>query len=119
MASYTTRLVTTASTNLTLLSPAPAANLHGWVLTNTAAYAIFVKFFWFVQNGTALAPTVGTTAPSFTLTVNAASTLQSDYENGLNNRGDLWVAATKLAADADTTALVAGDGLLTFILGGT
>lgn len=117
MASITTRLVTTASTNLTRLSPAPAQNLHGWVLNNTAAYAIYVKFFWFQQSGTNLAPTVGTTLPAFTVTVPTVASKELNFENALTGEGDLWVCCTKLVADTDTTATVAGDGLLTFILG--
>lgn len=118
MASYTQRLVTAATTNLTLLDLAPTSDLHGWVLNNTAAYSIFVKFYWFTQNGTNLAPTVGTTLPALTVTVPTLASKEANYENGLTGQGDLYVAVTKAAADTDTTAVAAGDGILTFILGG-
>jgi hypothetical protein len=119
MSSITTRLVTGASTNLTRLSQSPALILEGIIPTNTAAYAIFVKFYWFDQSlQAATTPTVGTTVPNLTLSVPAASTLPFYFgKDGLYGKGDLWVAVTKLAADTDTTVTVAGDGLITFMLG--
>lgn len=113
MACITKRLVTAGTTNLTVLAPAPALNLMGMVATNTAAYAIFVKFYWNVG-----APTVGTTLPNLTVNVPTLATLPLVLpQYGLLNNGDLWVAVTKLVADTDTTVTVAGDGLITFFLG--
>lgn len=117
MASRTVRLATGSTTNLTLLSVSPALNLTGLLATNTAAYAIFVKFYWFDKStGAAVAPTVGTTLPDLTINVPTASSFNIRFD-GITKRGDLWVAVTKLAADTDTTATVAGDGLITFFLG--
>lgn len=118
MSSSTTRLVTGATTNLTLLMGAPSAILEGLVATNTAAYAIFIKFYWFdASAGAATKPTVGTTAPNLTLNIPTIATTPFYFgKDGLYNKGDLWVAVTKLVADTDTTVTVAGDGLITFML---
>lgn len=117
MSSHTLRLVTGATTNLTFLAPIPV--LEGLIATNTAAYAIFVKFYWFDGSAaTATGPTVGTTLPAMTVGIPAASTLPIYFgKDGIFNKGDLWVAVTKLVADTDTTVTVAGDGLITFLLG--
>ena len=119
MSSITSRLVTGTTTNLTLLSPSPAAILEGLIGTNSAAYAIFVKFYWFDASlQAATKPTVGTTLPAITVGIPAATTLPFYFgKDGLYNKGDLWVAVTKLVADTDTTVTVAGDGLITFMLG--
>ena len=120
MSSSTTRLVTGATTNLTLLSVSPAPILEGVIATCTAAYAIFVKFYWFDASTSsgATKPTVGTTLPALTLTIPTVATAPFFFGNGgINNKGDLWVAVTKLAADSDTTVTVAGDGIITFMLG--
>jgi len=118
MANTTRRLVTGATTNLTLLSTAPTMNLTGMEAVNTAAYAIFVKFYWFSQVGAATSPTVGTTAPDMTINIPTLSSLTRLFpQYGLTRNGDLWVAVTKVATDADTTVTVAGDGLITFFLG--
>lgn len=119
MSSITTRLVTGATTNLKLLSPSPAMILEGLIATNTAAYAIFVKFYWFDASlQAATQPVVGTTLPNLTLAIPTLASLPFYFgKDGLYNKGDLWVAVTKLAADTDTTVTVAGDGLITFMLG--
>lgn len=118
MASTSKRLVTGATTNLTLLSTAPTMNLTGMMATNTAAYAIFVKFYWFSQLGTNVAPVVGTTLPDMTVNIPTVASLSVLFpQYGITRNGDLWVAVTKLVADTDTTVTVAGDGLITFFLG--
>lgn len=113
------RIVTAGSTNLqqlnTLADSPP--KLKGWIIVNTAAYAIFVKFYWFKPTATAAAPTVGTTAPQITVQIpTVAMDAQSFTEGMIGGDGQLWIAVTKLAADSDTTAVVAGDGLLSILI---
>lgn len=112
------RLKTGASTNLTFLGR-DMNDLFGITAVNTAAYAIFIKAYWFTPGaGSADAPTVGTTVPNATWQVGATSGIDLDFGNArTKSNGDLWIAVTKLAADSDTTAVASGDGLITFWIG--
>jgi len=101
------RLSAAASTNATSVKATPG-NLSSVVGTNTAAYAVFVKFY-----NKASAPTVGTDAPLYTLAFPAGVT-QVFQLNGARFTTGLSFAITKLAADTDTTVVVAGDLLLTY-----
>ena len=114
------RLVTGATTNLTKVRDYPTT-VKGIIAVNTAAYAIFVKLYWFAPTASAPAPTVGTTPPQVTIEIPALSTttggvLQSFTEGFTGGNGNLWIAVTKLAADSDTTATVAGDGLISLLV---
>lgn len=110
------KVATGASTNLTRIGAAggQGAKLYSLEVTNTAAYAIFVKFYW-----SNTIPTVGTTVPTMTITCPAAATsggnTSRDWSDGIVGNGQLWMWVTKLAADTDTTATVAGDGLITVV----
>lgn len=110
---------TGATTNLTKVGSAggQAANLKGIVVTNTAAYAIFVKLFW---SNTNTIPTVGTTVPQLTITCPAAATsgggTNISFPDGITNNGPLWMWVTKLAVVTDTTVTVAGDGIITLLI---
>lgn len=122
MASTLFNLTTGSSTNLTNVRYAkgisPDMSLTGYSITNTAAYAIFVKFYWFQSTASVSGPTVGTTVPNLTVNVATVSTREFTYPmGGLTGYGDLWIAVTKAAAATDTTATVAGDGILTLFLG--
>lgn len=109
------KLNTASSTNLTKIKDGPA-NLKGLVACNTAAYAIFVKFYWFKPSATAEAPTVGTTVPDVTFNVPTVASIQPSFPDGMTKGlGQLYMAVTKLAADTDTTAVVAGDGLISVL----
>lgn len=118
MSANSFRLRTGASTNLNRIANAPAV-LKGLACFNTAAYAIYLKLYWFQPTASAEAPTVGTTAPDMTIAIpcNSADfsavgqTLQS-WSDGIIMPGSLWCAVTKLAANSDTTAVASGDGLL-------
>ena len=101
------RLVTASSTNLNQVRNGPA-NVKGIIAVNTAAYAIFVKLYWFLPTASATGPTVGTTTPS--------GIAQSFTEGFAGKTGNLFIAVTKLAADTDTTAVVAGDGLISLLV---
>lgn len=112
-------LSTGATTNLTKVPTGAglAGNLKGWNITNTAAYAIFVKLYW-AKDG--VIPTVGTTVPQIIITCPAAATSGGgtaiDLSDGCTGNGPLWMWVTKLAPVADTTVLVAGDGLVTLFV---
>ena len=114
MTSSVFKLTTAASTNLTKIKDGPAV-LKGLAAVNTAAYAIFVKFYWFTPTNTASAPTVGTTVPDLTFQIAATAGITPAYDNGITKPGQLYVAVTKLAADNDATVVVAGDGLISIL----
>lgn len=107
-------LTTGATTNLTRLSGS-GAKLSGIEVTNTAAYAIFVKLWW----GNTI-PVVGTTVPTLVITCPAAATSGGgtgrDWSSGITGNGQLWCWVTKLAGVTDTTATVAGDGIIAFLV---
>lgn len=114
------RLVTAGSTNLNKVRNGPA-NVKGIIAVNTAAYEIFVKLYWFQPTASASDPTVGTTAPNVTIAIPALGTttggvMQSFTEGFQGGCGNLFIAVTKLAADTDTTAVVAGDGLISLLV---
>lgn len=112
-------LSTANTTNLTRIPSGAglAANLKGWSITNTAAYAIFVKLYW-AKDG--VIPTVGTTVPQLVITCPAAATSGGgtaiDLSDGCTGNGPLFMWVTKLAAVSDTTVVVAGDGLVTLFV---
>ncbi len=114
------RLVTANSTNLNQVRASPAT-VKGIIAVNTAAYAIFVKLYWFKPTASASGPTVGTTPPHVTIEIPALSTsaggIQNSFTEGFSGGdGNLFIAVTKLAADTDTTAVAAGDGLISLLV---
>ena len=102
------RLSSAATTNATSVK-ASAGNLFSIIATNTAAYDVFLKLY-----DKASAPTVGTDTPVATINIKTVSTFQFSKENGLRFANGIAFAITKLAADSDTTALAAGDLLLSY-----
>ncbi len=114
------RLVTAATTNLTKVRDGPAT-VKGIIAVNTAAYAIFVKLYWYAPTATAPAPTVGTTAPNVTIEIPALATsgggIERSFTEGFTaGNGNLWMAVTKLPAESDATVVVAGDGLISLLV---
>lgn len=110
MAYSVSRTIAAATTNATLVKPAPG-NVTGWQIHNLAAYAVYVKLY-----NSATIPTAGAGTPLVTIGVPAASQHAlnlGDDENGslLFNAG-IGFTITKLPADADTTVLVAADCIL-------
>jgi hypothetical protein len=103
------RLVSAASTNLTAVK-ASAGRLIFASFTNTAAYAVFVKFYNIASGSV----TVGTSAIAYTFQAAAGVTTTlpiNDLGIYFSNAG--WsFSITKLAADSDTTVVVAGDLLV-------
>jgi hypothetical protein len=113
------KLATAATTNLTLLKGGQNVDLIGVLGVNTSAYEIFVKFYLGSNSQTPAAPTVGTTVPNLTLAIPALGTTTGVgnyyWSDGIAMAGPCYFAVTKLAADSDTTVVVAGDGLITIL----
>jgi len=97
------RVVAASSTNATSLK-ASAGNAFNIDLFNTAAYTVFVKFY-----NKASAPTVGTDTPVWTLPIVQGTSYSRTFPFGKSFSTGIAYAITKLQADSDTTAVVAGD----------
>jgi hypothetical protein len=98
-----TRVVSAASTNATLVKPSAGA-LFGWLFYNTAAYDVFVKFY-----DKATAPVVGTDVPVLTVKVKAGDKDEYISVFGRTFANGIAYAITKLVADTDATATLAND----------
>lgn len=113
------RLVTANTTNLNQVRNGPA-KVKGIIAVNTAAYEIFVKLYWFQPAASASGPTVGTTPPNVTIAIPALGTTtggaMQSFTDAFTGAGNLFIAVTKLAADTDTTAVAAGDGLISLLV---
>lgn len=98
-------LIAAGSTNATLVQ-GHASEFHGGYLQNTAAYAVFLKFY-----NSASAPTAGAGTPVLRVGVPAATAvaISSLDAEGVSFNAGLGFTITKLAADNDTTVVVAGD----------
>ena len=81
-----------------------AANVYGWVLTNNAAAARFVKLY-----NKATAPTVGTDTPYMTIQVPAGQTISAMFSVPISFSLGVGIGATVNVADADATAPSAND----------
>ena len=107
-ATVPTKVNVAAGTNATSLRVGNSA-LFWLNSVNTAAYAVYVKFY-----DKATAPTVGTDVPVLTVMVSAgAPGLFNPAEPVYFSKG-LAYAVTKLSTDTDTTAVVAGDLIFSF-----
>lgn len=112
------------TTNASAPAPTPvsagslAAKICSVVALNSSATAdYFIKFYWAV-NG--LVPTVGTTIPNLTIGVPATAAAPAavgqvilDYSNPLTTNGQLYIACTANQVASDTTAVAAGQGVIT------
>lgn len=124
MTSRVVKFTTANTTNLRKLSDGPII-LRGGSFLNTAATAYYVKFYFYNPTAAAPTPTVGTTVPDMTVAVPAmdpatgadGQVCPSWPEGVLNAPGQLYVAVTNLSADGDTTAVAAGQGILSILLG--
>lgn len=97
------RVNSAASTNATNLK-ASAGQVGEVDVFNNAAYAVFLKFY-----NKASAPTVGTDTPVWTIPVAAGGGFSKSFPRGKTFATGIAYAITKLQADTDTTAVVAGD----------
>lgn len=104
-AATTGRIVSSAaSTNATSVK-ASAGAVHGFTATNTTASLKYLKFY-----NKASAPTVGTDTPIWTQPLqpsNVPTVIR--FPKTLHFSTGIAIALTGAAADADTTALAAGD----------
>lgn len=99
----TFRLIALGSTNANNVKPT-AGEVTGWYLFNAAAYTVFLKLY-----DSATAPTAGSGTPTQTIGVPAGAGANVGVGNGLAFVNGIGFTITKLAADADTTVVVAGD----------
>ena len=91
-----------ASTNATLIKGS-AGTLHSLVLSNNGGAAAFAKLY-----NKATAPTVGTDVPVAVIPVPAGGFASLDVVNGIPFSLGIGLAITNLIADADATAVAAG-----------
>lgn len=106
------RVIAAASTNATLLKASPGKITSGFVHNLTAA-KIFLKFY-----NKASAPTVGTDTPMFTVPIEAGQKFNVSEAFdllGVYFSTGVAYAITAALADADTTALAAGDAVVNFV----
>lgn len=91
-----------ATTNATSVK-ASAGTVYNILVSNTGAAAAYVKFY-----NKASAPTVGTDVPVFTLSIPASGTVcVNPHLIGIRFATGIALAITNLAADSDTTAVLA------------
>lgn len=103
--SKSTRIVTAATTNATVVKAAPGEVLALQLYNNTAA-AVFFKFY-----DKATAPVVGTDVPIWTIPVGANShydPVLPTMPYGKRFSAGISYAITNLVADTDATAVAAG-----------
>jgi len=84
---------------------ASAGTVWSIICSNVNAAARYVKFY-----NLAVAPTVGTSVPAFTITVPAGQTVQIDGgSNGIRFGTGIAIAITGAMADSDTTVVAANE----------
>ena len=100
---YVAKVLTTASTNATVVK-ASAGRVLGWHLTNTSAAIRVVRL-----NNLAVAPTVGTTVPAYVIAIPAGQTVQATFPFGINHTTGICYSVTGAISDLDATATAAND----------
>lgn len=101
----TSRIVSSAATTNATSAKASAGAVHGIMATNTTAALKYLKLY-----NKASAPTVGTDTPVLTIALqpsNVPTNIQ--FPKTMHFSTGIAYALTGAAADADTTALAAGD----------
>ena len=112
MASKVFKLTSAASTNLQPVAPMERVSLTGYEIVNTSAAAEFVKLYWgapgsFSSSGDK--PTVGTDVPNITIQIPTVAAVRQSYSSPVTGTGMLYMATTTGAADGNSTAVAAGD----------
>jgi len=107
-ATVPTKVNVVAGTNATNLKVGNSA-LFWMNSINTAAYAVYVKFY-----DKATAPVVGTDIPVLTVMVAAGAPGLFNPAEPVYFQNGLAYAVTKLSPDTDTTVVVAGDLIFSF-----
>ena len=104
------RITSLATTNATLVS-ATAKLLRSLDIYNEAAYAVYFKLY-----DKATAPVIGTDTPFWTVPIPAASGYSKVWPWGVPVSLGLGYVITRVKADADATAVAAGDlvGFMTY-----
>jgi len=102
----TTRLISAATVNATLVKDAPGQVYGVWV-SNVNAAVRFLKLY-----DLAIAPTVGTTVPTHTFMIPAAGILRENWPNGIEFTAGIGFGTTTLVADADTNAISAAESVI-------
>lgn len=100
----TSRLLSSAATTNGTSVKASAGNIFKIVGNNTAITKRYLKLY-----NKASAPTVGTDTPFQTFALLASSAFDISFTTGMYFSTGIAYAITGAAADADTTAIVAGD----------
>lgn len=101
------KINTANTTNLTKLKDG-SANFKGFLINNTSGASIFIKLYWYTPTPTVPVPVVGTTVPDITIGVGTLLTDHDAWPDGITKAGELWLAVTLLATDADATVAPAG-----------
>jgi len=114
------KLNSAASTNLTQIGNNTGIDCYGYNIVNTNAAVRCVKLYWGSPgkwSNSGETPTVGTDVPSVTIQVPATSTVSVFWERGVGNQGYMWMATTTTAADNSSTAVGAGDLIISIFYG--
>ena len=101
-AASSSHLVAAATTNATVIKAGPG-RVVGWNLYNASAAPKFVKF-----HNTAAVPTPGAGVVR-TVGIAAGASLQYELNGGIAHSVGIGITITGAAADADVTAVAAGD----------
>jgi hypothetical protein len=99
----TSRLNSAASTNATAVKTS-AGNIAELDVYNTNTYTVYLKFY-----NKASTPTVGTDTPVWTIPVAPGGGYSKSFSRGRSFSLGIALAITKLQADSDVTAVLAGD----------
>lgn len=101
----TSRIVSSAATTNATSAKASAGSLHAIIATNTTASLKYLKLY-----NKASAPTVGTDTPVLTIPLSPSNVnTHIEFPKTMHFATGIAYALTGAAADADTTALAAGD----------
>lgn len=120
MSSSIFKISSAASTNLNQIGQNQNTKCHGWNICNTVASNRYVKLYWgvpgtFSSNNDV--PTVGTDVPLITIEVPASGNQIQSFPYGIGNQGSMFLATTTGAADNNSTAVGAGDLLISIMYG--
>lgn len=118
------KLSSAATTNLLKIGNSTGIKCYGYNIVNTNAAARFLKLYWGPPGKWSSAgetPTVGTDVPSITIEVPALGTTTGGagayWDVGVGNQGEMWMATTTTAPDNASTAVGAGDLLISIFFG--
>src|SRR5574337_361819 len=114
------KLTSAASTNLVGIGNMPSTDLYGYNIVNTVASVRYVKFYWGVPGSFSSSgdiPTVGTDVPQLTVQVPSSGTAIAQFATAIGNQGSMFMATTTTAPDSGSTAVGAGDLIISVYFG--